>query len=231
MGFREDRGSARGQGVQRERGIGGLFRRPGLQGERAVRIKEAEFSPAHCSAGKMTGSSGRRGCKLPPILVSCRRQEQRPLTLAQGLNDWETRSDRQLLRLFNILQAHSALPLTHSHSRRLQWGGAGGRRPPPAQGLRHQVAAAGRPRHRATHTDGGHTDCGRRQARRAEGQGQGSGRRAAPTGAGPLLKAVRSPDDPRRGTSREDEGRHGGGGILICCLCGTDTAGGRRKSA
>ena len=50
MGFREDRGSARGQGVQRQRGIGGLFRRPGLQGERAVRIKEAEFSPAHCRA-------------------------------------------------------------------------------------------------------------------------------------------------------------------------------------
>lgn len=103
--------------------------------------------------------------------------------------------------------------------------------PPPDRGLRHQLVAASRPRHGATHTDGGHMDCGRRQPSRAEGQGQGSGRRAAPTGAGPLLKAVRSPDDPRRGTSREDEGRHGGGGILICCLCGTDTAGGRRKSA
>lgn len=77
VGFREGRGSARGQGVQRERGIGGLFWRPGLQGERAVRINEVEFSPAHCRAGKMAGSSGLRGCKLPPIL-SCRRQEQRP---------------------------------------------------------------------------------------------------------------------------------------------------------
>lgn len=57
-------------------------------------------------------------------------------------------------------------------------GGEAREHPPPARGLRHQVAAAGRPRHRATHTDG-HTDCGRRQARRAKGQGQGSGRRGA----------------------------------------------------
>ncbi|KAI4530712.1 hypothetical protein MG293_019601 [Ovis ammon polii] len=49
--------------------------------------------------------------------------------------------------------------------------------PPLAQGLRYrQLAAASRPRHRATHADGGHTDCGRRQRRQAEGQGQGSGR-------------------------------------------------------
>lgn len=43
--------------------------------------------------------------------------------------------------------------------------------PSPAQELRHQVAAAGRPKHRATHTDGGHTDRGRRQARREGGRG------------------------------------------------------------
>lgn len=67
VGFREGRGSARGQGVQRERGIGGLFWRPGLQGEIAVRIKEVEFSPAHCRAGKLAGSSGLRGCKLLPF--------------------------------------------------------------------------------------------------------------------------------------------------------------------
>ena len=65
-------------------------------------------------------------------------------------------------------------------------------------------------------------DCGRRQPIRAEGQGQGSGRCGGPTGAGPLLKAVRSPEDPRRRTSQENEGCHGGvgGGILTCCLCG-----------
>ena len=144
--------------------------------------------------------------------------------------------DWQLLCFFNILQAHPTFPLTHSHSRGLQWGGVGREAwvdPPPAQGLRHQLTAASRPRHRATHTDGGHMDCGRRQPSRAEGQGQGSGLRGGPTGAGPLLKAMRSLDDPRRGTSREDEGHHGGvgGGILTCCLCGTDTAGGKRKSA
>lgn len=44
-------------------------------------------------------------------------------------------------------------------------------------------------------------------AGRAEGQGQDqAARRGAPTGAGPLLKAVRSPDDPRRETGPEDEG-------------------------
>ena len=72
--LREDRSSARGKGVQREGGAGGLFRRPGLQGEIGVRVREVELSPADCSSRRVAGSSGPRGCKPPPILFSGRLQ-------------------------------------------------------------------------------------------------------------------------------------------------------------
>lgn len=63
-----------------------------------------------------------------------------------------------------------------------------------------------------------------------QGQGQGSGRRGAPTGSGPVLEAVGGPDSPE-GFRSEGRGAPRRAGILTCRLCGTDTAGGKRKSA
>ena len=140
------------------------------------------------------------------------------------------RPDRQLLWLFNILQAHPnpthPLPLPQPLMGEGPWG-----HPPPAQGLRHQVAAAGRPRHRATHTDGGRTDCRRRQARREEELRAGI---KSPQGSHRLWARRDGRGRPRQSPKGDQSGGRGTprrGGILTCRLCGTDTAGGKRKSA
>lgn len=64
-------GLSQGAGFKEKEELG-LFWRPGLQGEIAVRIKKVEFSPAHCRAGKLAGSSGLRGCKLLPFPAGVR---------------------------------------------------------------------------------------------------------------------------------------------------------------
>lgn len=61
-------------------------------------------------------------------------------------------------------------------------------------------------------------------------QGQGSGRRGSPTGSGPVLEAVGGPNSPE-GDPSLGRGAPRRAGILTCRLSGTDTAGGKRKSA
>lgn len=76
--------------------------------------------------------------------------------------------------------------------------------PPPTQGLRHQVTAAGwpnaeKPRRRRTRY--------RRQAGRAAGAGAGIGPPRGARGLWALLEAVGGPDSPPQGTRQEEEGR------------------------
>lgn len=100
---------------------------------------------------------------------------------------------------------------------------------PPAKGLRHQVAAAGRPRHRDEQT--GVTLLQTQISRVAiGGRSRNQAAAEALTGSGPVLEAVGSPDSPLRRPVRGG-GAGKRGGILTCRLCGTNTAGGKRKSA
>lgn len=119
-------------------------------------------------------------------------------------------SDQQFLCLFNILQAHptSHLP-THpptSTSTRTAFkrGGPGASAPSPRTKAPGGCSRRAQTRRR---TDGGHTIADADKQGGHRGQGQGSGRRGAPTGSGPVLEAVGGPDGPPQETSREEEGR------------------------
>lgn len=123
-------------------------------------------------------------------------------------------SDQQFLCLFNILQAHptSHLP-THpptSTSTRTAFkrGGPGASAPSPRT---KAPGGCSRPAQTWRRTDGGHTIADADKQGGHRGQGQGSGRRGAPTGSGPVLEAVGGPDGSPAG---DQSGRRGTGSSL-----------------
>lgn len=97
--------------------------------------------------------------------------------------------------------------------------------PPLVQGLRHQVVAAGRPRHGDAQTE---DTLLQTQTSRADTGGRGRDQAAAglPQALGLFWRPWEAQTAPRRRPVGKKTG-----GILTCRLCGTDTAEGKKKSA